>query len=94
MAVELTAPTREQTRARYPDEFGYVERDGVKVYYEVYGSGEPTILLLPTWSLMHSRHWKMQIPYLARHSAFTRASRARRSALFQPSACSSSQTFS
>ncbi len=29
--------------------------------------GEPTVLLLPTWSLIHSRHWKMQIPYLARH---------------------------
>jgi pimeloyl-ACP methyl ester carboxylesterase len=25
------------------------------------------VLLLPTWSLFHSRHWKMQIPYLARH---------------------------
>ena len=23
--------------------------------------------LLPTWSIIHSRHWKMQIPYLARH---------------------------
>ena len=67
MAVELTAPPREQTRARYPDESGYVEREGVRVYYEVYGSGEPTVLLLPTWSLFHSRHWKMQIPYLARH---------------------------
>jgi pimeloyl-ACP methyl ester carboxylesterase/predicted glycosyltransferase len=67
MAVELTTPTAEQTRARYPDESGFVERDGVRVYYEVYGSGEPTVLLLPTWSLMHSRHWKMQIPYLARH---------------------------
>jgi pimeloyl-ACP methyl ester carboxylesterase/predicted glycosyltransferase len=67
MAVELTTPTPEQTRARYPDESGFVERDGVRVYYEVYGAGEPTVLLLPTWSLMHSRHWKMQIPYLARH---------------------------
>src|SRR5918998_1985830 len=67
MAVELTTPAREQTRARYPDESGYVERDGVKLYYEVYGSGEPTVLLLPTWSIIHSRHWKMQIPYLARH---------------------------
>jgi pimeloyl-ACP methyl ester carboxylesterase/predicted glycosyltransferase len=57
----------EQTRARYPDESGYVERDGVNIYYEVYGSGEPTVLLLPTWSIIHSRHWKMQIPYLARH---------------------------
>jgi pimeloyl-ACP methyl ester carboxylesterase/predicted glycosyltransferase len=67
MAVEVGAPTREQTRARYPDDSGYVERDGVNVYYEVYGSGEPTVLLLPTWSIIHSRHWKMQIPYLARH---------------------------
>ena len=67
VAVELTAPAPEQTRARYPDESGYVERDGVKVHYEVYGTGEPTVLLLPTWSIIHSRHWKMQIPYLARH---------------------------
>jgi pimeloyl-ACP methyl ester carboxylesterase len=67
MAVELTTQTREQTRARYPDESGYVERDGVKVYYEVYGEGEPAVFLLPTWSIVHSRHWKMQIPYLARH---------------------------
>jgi pimeloyl-ACP methyl ester carboxylesterase/predicted glycosyltransferase len=67
MATELTAPPREQTRARYPDTSGYVERDGVRLYYEVYGAGEPTVLLLPTWSIIHSRHWKMQIPYLARH---------------------------
>jgi pimeloyl-ACP methyl ester carboxylesterase len=67
MAVELIAPASEQTRARYPDESGYVQRDGVRLYYEVYGAGEPTVLLLPTWSVMHSRHWKMQIPYLARH---------------------------
>ena len=66
MAIaEQTVP--EQSRARYPDEEGYVERDGVRVFYEVYGSGEPTVLLLPTWSIIHSRHWKMQIPYLARH---------------------------
>ncbi len=67
MAVGLTAPPHEQTRARYPDEEGYVERDGVRVFYEVYGEGETTVLLLPTWSIIHSRHWKMQIPYLARH---------------------------
>ena len=27
----------EQSRARYPDEDGYVERDGVRLFYEVYG---------------------------------------------------------
>ncbi len=63
----MNPQAHEQSRARYPDTSGYVERDGVKTYYELYGSGEPTVLLLPTWSIIHSRHWKMQIPYLARH---------------------------
>ena len=58
---------REQSRARYPDEEGFVERAGVRLFYEVYGEGDPTVLLLPTWSLVHSRHWKAQIPFLARH---------------------------
>ena len=58
---------REATRARYPNDEGYVERDGVRVFYEVYGDGEPTVLLLPTWTLVHSRVWKLQIPYLSRH---------------------------
>ena len=66
-ATQALAPPREQTRARYPDEDGYVERDGVRVFYEIYGHGEPTVLFLPTWSIIHSRHWKMQIPYFARH---------------------------
>lgn len=54
-------------RAREPDESGYIERDGVKVYYEVFGTGDPTILFCPTWTFVHSRIWKMQVPYLARH---------------------------
>jgi pimeloyl-ACP methyl ester carboxylesterase/predicted glycosyltransferase len=58
----------EQTRARYPDEEGYVVRDGARLFYEVYGDGAPTVFLLPTWSLLHSRHWKAQIAYLARHA--------------------------
>jgi pimeloyl-ACP methyl ester carboxylesterase/predicted glycosyltransferase len=59
---------REQTRARYPDEDGFVERDGVRVFWERYGDGQPTILFLPTWSIIHSRTWKAQIPYFARHA--------------------------
>jgi pimeloyl-ACP methyl ester carboxylesterase len=65
--VSVLEAQREQTRARYTDEEGYVERDGVRLFYEVYGTGEPTVFLLPTWSIFPSRHWKMQIPYLARH---------------------------
>ena len=69
MTVTTKAPTQppEQSRARYPDEDGYVERDGVRIFYELYGEGEKTVLFLPTWSIIHSRHWKGQIPYLARH---------------------------
>jgi len=54
-------------RARHPDLEGYVERDGVKVGYEVFGDGTPTLLLLPTWTIIHSRFWKLQVPYLADH---------------------------
>ena len=61
------AGSREQSRAVHPDREGYVERDGARLFYEVYGAGAETVFLLPTWSLVHSRHWKMQIPYLARH---------------------------
>ena len=64
-AIEARA---EQSRARYPEETGYVERDGVRVFYEVYGTGEPTLLFLPTWTIIHSRHWKQQLPYFARHA--------------------------
>lgn len=53
-------------RAATPHTEGTVERDGVRLWYEVYGTGERTILLMPTWSLFHSRHWKMQIAFLAR----------------------------
>jgi pimeloyl-ACP methyl ester carboxylesterase len=54
-------------RAREPDQAGYVARDGVTLYYEVFGEGDTTLLLLPTWSIIHSRHWKAQVPYLSRH---------------------------
>jgi pimeloyl-ACP methyl ester carboxylesterase len=54
-------------RAREPDTDGFVERDGVKLQYEVFGDGEPTLLLLPTWTVVHARFWKAQVPYLARH---------------------------
>ncbi|MBK8468287.1 MAG: alpha/beta hydrolase [Actinomycetales bacterium] len=48
---------------------GQIRRDGVEIHYEVHGSadGQPTILLLPTWTIVHSRFWKLQTRYLARH---------------------------
>jgi pimeloyl-ACP methyl ester carboxylesterase len=65
--VIVAASAREQTRARYPDHEGYVERDGVRVFYEVYGDAPTTFLLFPTSPISHSRLWKAQIPYLSRY---------------------------
>jgi len=55
-------------RAREPDREGIAEHDGVQLWFEVFGeTNAPTVLLLPTWSIIHSRCWKAQVPYLARH---------------------------
>jgi pimeloyl-ACP methyl ester carboxylesterase/predicted glycosyltransferase len=56
------------TPARTPDAEGHLERDGVRIRWESYGTGEPVVLLLPSWTIVHSRVWKLQIPYLARHA--------------------------
>jgi pimeloyl-ACP methyl ester carboxylesterase len=58
----------EATRARYPDVAAFADGDdGVRVAYEVYGDGPDTVVLLPPWAITHSRVWKGQIAYLARH---------------------------
>jgi pimeloyl-ACP methyl ester carboxylesterase/UDP:flavonoid glycosyltransferase YjiC (YdhE family) len=55
-------------RARLPDHSGYtVNRDGLKIYYEVFGRGDRTIVLMPCNPIVHSRMWKGQVHYLARH---------------------------
>jgi pimeloyl-ACP methyl ester carboxylesterase len=54
-------------RAIEPAYTGYAERDGVKLYWQRFGEGQPSLVLLPTWSIMDSRFWKAQVPYLARH---------------------------
>jgi pimeloyl-ACP methyl ester carboxylesterase/predicted glycosyltransferase len=55
------------SRARLPDVAGVTERDGVALAWESCGTGEPTLVLMPTWSIVPSRVWKAQVPYLARH---------------------------
>ena len=54
-------------RALAPNERGFADVGGVRIAYEVFGEGEQTILLLPPWAIIHSRFWKLQVPYLARH---------------------------
>ncbi len=50
-----------------PTETGSVTRDGVRIRYAVHGAGSTTVLLMPTWTVVHSRIWKAQIGYLARY---------------------------
>ena len=64
-------------RAREPDEQGYVDRDGIKIGYETFAFNEhairqrdgqpPTVVFAPVDSIVHSRAWKAQVPYLAQH---------------------------
>ena len=54
-------------RPRPPDRSGTVDRDGVEIAFDVHDADRPTVVLLPTWSLVDSRAWKLQLPYLARH---------------------------
>ncbi|MGI9667679.1 MAG: alpha/beta fold hydrolase [Acidimicrobiia bacterium] len=54
-------------RARYPDHTDTVTRNGATVTFDVYDNDAPTILLIPTWEIIHARGWKFQIPYLSRH---------------------------
>jgi pimeloyl-ACP methyl ester carboxylesterase len=56
----------EQSRARYPDRTDTVDRDDGWIAWEAYGSGDPPIVFVPPWQIVHSRVWKAQIPDFAR----------------------------
>ncbi len=56
------------TRAIDPIRTGVAVRpDGTRIAWEVFGSGDPTVVLLPSSPIIHSRQWKGQLHYLARH---------------------------
>src|SRR4029077_10000832 len=69
MAAKTRTPEEkaQSMRARVPDRDGFAERDGLKIFYEVFGDGPNTVLLLPPWAISQSPTWKLQVPYLARH---------------------------
>ncbi|HEX6947789.1 MAG TPA: alpha/beta fold hydrolase [Acidimicrobiia bacterium] len=54
-------------RAALPHTEGAVTSDGLDIFYEVYGDGDTTLFLIPPAPITHSRIWKAQIPFLARH---------------------------
>ncbi len=52
-------------RAKLPLQEGRLERDGVGIHYEVYGAGEPTLVFIPPWAIVHSRIYKAQLPWFS-----------------------------
>ena len=54
-------------RAKLPNQEGLVDRDGVRIHYEVYGDGPETILFIAPWAIVHARSWKAQIPWFSDH---------------------------
>ena len=46
----------------------YAENNGVKIWYEVHGKGEPTLVMVPGFQIAHSDTFKRTfVPYLSRH---------------------------
>jgi pimeloyl-ACP methyl ester carboxylesterase len=45
---------------------GAVDQNGVRVAYQVFGTGQPALLLLLTWPIVHSDFWRLQVPHLSR----------------------------
>jgi pimeloyl-ACP methyl ester carboxylesterase/predicted glycosyltransferase len=55
-------------RSLAPGAEGFAVRDGVRLAWSVFGERHsPTVLLMPTWSIIPSQHWKAQVGYLSRH---------------------------
>jgi len=49
-------------RAKTPDRTGYTVRDGVRLYWELYGPGERTVFLLcAPWTLLSNEHVRIDI---------------------------------
>ena len=46
----------------------YAENHGVKIWYEVHGQGEPTLVMVPGFQIVHSALFKRNyVPFLSRH---------------------------
>jgi pimeloyl-ACP methyl ester carboxylesterase/predicted glycosyltransferase len=70
---ELPQPGRPPATEGYPFETvrpvrdGYVERDGVKSWYAVWGEAGPWIAFAPIFQIAHTQMLKATVPYLSRH---------------------------
>ena len=44
---------------------GFVLREGRRIAWQEFGVGSNVLLLMPTWSIVHSDFWREQVPYFA-----------------------------
>jgi pimeloyl-ACP methyl ester carboxylesterase/predicted glycosyltransferase len=46
----------------------YAENEGVKIWYEIHGRGDPTLVMVPGFQIVHSETFKRTyVPHLSRH---------------------------
>ncbi len=50
-----------------PAQEGFIDRDGVKIWYAVWGDSGPWIAFAPPLQIVHSQMLKGTVPYLSRH---------------------------
>ncbi|MFD2523118.1 alpha/beta fold hydrolase [Emticicia soli] len=61
----MNAASKADTQAMKPSNSGYAPANGIEVYYEVYGSGEPIVLLHGAYYTIEM-NWGQLIPELAK----------------------------
>jgi pimeloyl-ACP methyl ester carboxylesterase/predicted glycosyltransferase len=64
---QLTSLEAHPFETMSPAREGYVDRDGVKIWYAVWGESGPWIAFAPIFQIVHSRVLKATVPYLSRH---------------------------
>src|SRR6266487_4706809 len=50
-----------------PARDGFVEREGVRTYFAMWGESGPTIVFAPLYQIVHMQALKATVPYLSRH---------------------------
>jgi pimeloyl-ACP methyl ester carboxylesterase/predicted glycosyltransferase len=73
LAGPLPEPGRLSDAGSYPFETaqpssdGFIERDGVRTYFAVWGEQGPWVVFAPNYQIVHMQYLKATVPYLARH---------------------------
>ncbi len=64
---EVPAAHRQPYETITPAREGFIERNGVKTWYAIWGAHGPWIAFAPVFQITHSQILKTTVPYLSRH---------------------------